>query len=213
MHALFHRDLKESSLREKRVYFCKTSDMHSFALSLFLWWNRPLFFQDRSVFLLLSFQTLIFTFHILGLWSVWCGEHHHASLFPQPGATIIIINQNKSPGNYNTLTCSHSCLNYTSQTKSNRLQKVKVCVWMVHCVLFVSGLEHCSVSSTMFEGSSPPFGFSLNPKPLCSVPLDALSLLSVLTCYACLCLPSFSLLPRPFEVVLSRQSELSYTCH
>ena len=65
-----------------------------------------------------SFQTLIFTFHILGLWSVLRAAHHHASRSAQPGATIIIKNQN-SPGRckYADVKPQFFFLNYTSQTK------------------------------------------------------------------------------------------------
>lgn len=69
MHALFHQGLKESSLREKRekrVYFCKTSDMHSFA-HFAVSMVKLASFLPGSLSLSLSFQTLIFTFHILGL--------------------------------------------------------------------------------------------------------------------------------------------------
>lgn len=48
--------------------------------------SLPLFF--------ISLQTWIFTFHILELWSVLCGAHHHSSHSTQPAATVIIINQN-----------------------------------------------------------------------------------------------------------------------
>lgn len=70
----------------------------------------------------------------------------------------------------------------------------------------VSGLDHSGASLTVFEGiwlqfKSQTFIFS------------SLSLLSVLAHHACLFLLSFSFLIWLFEVGVSRQSELSYTCH
>ena len=82
-----------------------------------------------------------------------------------------------------------------------------------HCAasLPVGGRECSGVSLTsLFRGHSALVWIQ---KLLYSAPSDALSWLSVLTRYACLCLPSFSLRVRPFEVGLSRQPELSYTCH
>ena len=165
-----------------------------------------------------SFQTLIFTFHILGLWSVLCTAHHHASRSAQPGATIIIKNQN-SPGR-----CKYADVKPQSffflpliihhKQKFPRPSKRCECAfgrWHCAASLPVGGRECSGVSLTsLFRGHSALVWIQ---KLLYSAPSDALSRLSVLTRYACLCLPSFSLRVRPFEVGLSRQPELSYTCH
>ena len=132
-----------------------------------------------------SFQTLIFTFHILGLWSVLCTAHHHASRSAQPGATIIIKNQN-SPGrckyaDVKPQSFFFSSLNYTSQTKvPAAFKKVWVCVW----TLALRGLSPRRwtrvLRCLLDEPFSRAFGFGLDPETFifCSLRRPQLALCS-----------------------------------
>lgn len=98
--------LPERKARKESISVKRQICIH---LLIFCFYGETSLLSSRiSLFLSFSFQTLIFTFHILGLWSVLCGAHHHASRFAQPAATIIIINQNTVQGIAARQTSSHS---------------------------------------------------------------------------------------------------------
>lgn len=135
MHGLSHRGLTQSSLRgkwEKSLFLSNAWYICSHMLAHLLFLRQsPASFLPGFLFLCFSlsllFETLIFTFHISGLWSGLCGAHHHASASTQPWATISFCQSKYSPAHQRPA----SFLNYTSQIESCRLQKGKVCVWMV----------------------------------------------------------------------------------
>lgn len=144
---------------------------------------KPASFLPRSLspfFPPHSFKTSIFTFHILGLWSVLCGAHHHASRFTQPGAKIIIINQSAIQ---DVATHWHPAtvfffFFFQLYITNKVLQASKgkggiVCFDGALCSL-------CKWTWAYRWQSSRAFGFGWNSKT------DSLSLLFVLTRYACM---------------------------
>lgn len=132
--------------------------MHSFAHLRFLWRNQPFLpgflpffflFLPRSLSLVSNLNLHVSYFGAL-ISFVW--RTSSCKLFHTAGGYHHYCQSKYNPGRCSAPTSSHGFLNYTSQTKSCRLQKARVCVWTVHCTVFVGGLERSGVSLTVFEG-------------------------------------------------------------
>lgn len=147
----FQGVLPERKVRKE--YFCKSSDVCSFAHLLFLWWTQPLSFQDVSPSLFLSLFLSFSPIWKLNLHISYCralisfylfihfGAHHHASRYTPPGAKIVLINQSTSQAVASHQHLATIFLIIHHKQKVCELQKVSlwdvVCkwTWAYRCLL------------------------------------------------------------------------------